>query len=212
MEEIINRAKAFAYEIHQEDISGHDWYHIKRVYKNAELIANEYSNCNKLVVLLAALLHDIADKKMSKHEQLSIRLQRFLDELSIAEEEKQMVLETISSVSFSENKEIVPLSIEAQIVQDADRLDAIGAIGIARTFTYGGSIGQPMYDPEILVRDSVTLKQYREEKSTTINHFYEKLLLIKNLLNTPKAKELALKKHERMEQFLEDFYYEWNEV
>lgn len=208
MEEIINKAKAFAYEIHQEDTSGHDWYHILRVYKNAKVIASNYKECNYLVVQLAALLHDVADKKMANHEQLAIRLQHFLDELPITLEDKHLILETIACVSFSENKDRVPTTLEAQIVQDADRLDAIGAIGIARTFTYGGSKSQPMYDPTGSVNG---LQNQLNGKNTTIAHFYEKLLLIKDLLNTPEAKQLAEKKHLVMEQFLEDFYNEWNE-
>lgn len=205
MEEIINKAKAFAYEIHQEDTSGHDSYHILRVYKNAKVIASDYKNCNQLVVQLAALLHDIADYKMANHEQLAVRLQQFLDELSITLEDKQLILETIAAVSFSENKDKFPTTLEAQIVQDADRLDAIGAIGIARTFTYGGSKGKPMYEP------TNDLPKHVTRNNSTIDHFYEKLLLIKDLLNTPKAKQLAEKKHLIMEQFLEDFYNEWNE-
>jgi len=210
MKEIIEKAKAFAYEIHQGDESGHDWYHIERVHKNAVAIAQDYPQANLLIIELSALLHDIADVKMENHEQLSKRLLEFLQQLSISSEDKEAILQAIASVSYNGGNNTTPNTLEGKIVQDADRLDAIGAIGIARTFAYGGKKGQAIYDPSIQVRNTLTEESYRNEKSTSINHFYEKLLLLKDLLHTPKAQQLAEEKQYIMEQFLKHFFNEWN--
>ncbi|MHA6697123.1 HD domain-containing protein [Chryseobacterium sp. A301] len=191
--------------------AGHDWFHIERVWKNAKLIAEDTS-CEREVVELAALLHDIADPKFHDgDETLALRIsKKFLDSIGVKETITNQVLYIIEHISFK-NRENSPKSrpIELDIVQDADRLDAIGAIGIARTFNFGGFKNNPMYDPNQKPSLNMSKEEYKKSNGTTVNHFYEKLLLLKDLMNTPKAKALAEQRHAFMEQFLDQFFNEW---
>jgi uncharacterized protein len=159
---------------------------------------------------MAALLHDIPDEKLNDSAEAGKnKLNAFLNSIALPEDAQKAIVEIIDSISFKGGSKTELKTIEAKIVQDADRLDAIGAIGIARTFAYGGKKGQPIYDPSIHVREEMSIEEYRKGKSTSIHHFYEKLLKLKDLLNTDTAKEMAEKRHQTMVDFLEQFYLEW---
>ena len=192
--------------------AGHDWFHIERVWKLSKKIA-EQEGGNLEVIELSALLHDIADPKFHNgDETLALKISKdFLEEIQVDAELIEQVLFVIKNISFknrAEAPENPPL--ELQIVQDADRLDAIGAIGIARTFNFGGFKNNLMYHPEIKPNLGMNKEEYKKSNGTTINHFYEKLLLLKDLMNTETAKKIASERHNFMLQFLDEFYKEWN--
>ena len=192
--------------------AGHDWFHIERVWKLSKKIA-EKEGGNLEVIELSALLHDIADPKFHNgDETLALKISKdFLEEIQVEGELIEQVLFVIKNISFknrAEAPENPPL--ELQIVQDADRLDAIGAIGIARTFNFGGFKNNLMYHPEIKPNLGMNKEEYKKSNGTTINHFYEKLLLLKDLMNTETAKKIASERHGFMLQFLDEFYKEWN--
>ena len=192
--------------------AGHDWFHIERVWKLSKKIA-EQEGGNLEVIELSALLHDIADPKFHNgDETLALKIsQNFLEEIHVEDELIEQVLFVIKNISFknrAEAPENPPL--ELQIVQDADRLDAIGAIGIARTFNFGGFRNNLMYHPEIKPNLGMNKEEYKKSNGTTINHFYEKLLLLNDLMNTETAKKIASERHDFMLQFLDEFYKEWN--
>jgi uncharacterized protein len=192
--------------------AGHDWFHIERVWKLSKKIA-ETEDCNQEVVELAALLHDIADPKFHNgDETLALKVSRaFLESENASEEVIEQVLFIIKNISFKNRGEVPEnLPIELKIVQDADRIDAIGAIGIGRTFNFGGFKNNPMYDPNVEPKLSMSKDEYKKSNGTTINHFYEKLLLLKDLMNTEKGKEIAGERHDFMLKFLDQFYKEWN--
>ncbi len=191
---------------------GHDWFHIERVYKNAILIAKEES-CNIEVVQLGALLHDIADSKFNNgDENIGPKVAReYLHLQNISLEIVEHVIAIIENISFKGgNFKKKFNSIELQIVQDADRLDAIGAIGIARTFNYGGFKNRLLYNPEIAPNLNMTKEEYKNSVAPTLNHFYEKLLLLKDKMNTETGKKIAQERHRFMESFLAQFYAEWD--
>jgi len=192
--------------------AGHDWYHIERVWKLSKKIAAS-EDCNQEVVELSALLHDIADPKFHNgDETIAPKIGReFLEGQQVSEEVIEKVLFIIKNISFKNRSEVpAELPIELKIVQDADRIDAIGAIGIGRTFNFGGFKNNPMYDPEIQPSLNMSKDEYKKSNGTTINHFYEKLLLLKDLMNTEKGKEIAQQRHDYMLGFLDQFYKEWN--
>lgn len=192
--------------------SGHNWFHMERVYNNALLIAKN-ETCNLEVVQLAALLHDIADSKFHNgNETIGPKLAReFLISENVSKETINHVVLIIENISFKGgNFEQKFTSKELDIVQDADRLDAIGAVGIARTFNYGGFRNREIYNPEISPNLNRSKEEYKNSTAPTINHFYEKLLLLKDKMNTETGKKLAQQRHEFMENFLEQFYKEWN--
>ncbi|OWK73607.1 phosphohydrolase [Flavobacteriaceae bacterium JJC] len=192
--------------------AGHDWFHIERVWKLSKKIA-EAENCNLEVVELSALLHDIADPKFHNgDETLALKISReFLEDQQFSEDIIAQVLFVIQNISFKNRGEVPEnLPIELKIVQDADRLDAIGAIGIARTFNFGGFKNNLMYHPDMPPKLNMSKEEYKKNEGTTINHFYEKLLLLKDLMNTEKGKELAAERHRFMLKFLEEFDKEWN--
>ncbi len=208
--EIIQKTSEYIKQEFGNDSSGHDWWHIYRVWKNAIIIC-EHEKADVFIVQLAALLHDLDDWKFNEAEdETPHRAKAWLEschvDISIAEK----VCEIIMHISFKgghvQNK---MNSLEGFIVQDADRLDAIGAIGIGRAFAYGGYKNRPMYDPELPPRIHVTFEQYKNSKSATINHFYEKLLLLKDMMNTKAAKRIAEQRHEVMLRFLDQFMNEW---
>ena len=191
--------------------SGHDWFHIERVWKLAKQIALK-ENANTFVVELGALLHDIADHKfVDDFEKESVlRTERILMPLGVDEELINEVKHIVLNCSFKGGVEANKMkTIEGKIVQDADKLDAIGAIGIARTFAFGGKFGSLLYHPDIKPIQHQTLESYQKNRTHTINHFYEKLMLLKDLMHTETAKQIALQRHQFMEQFLEQFYKEW---
>ncbi|MGM0612375.1 MAG: HD domain-containing protein [Bacteroidota bacterium] len=209
---IISKAEIFISDHHKDDTSGHDYWHIKRVEKLAIKLAKE-ENADIFLTQLAALLHDLDDyKSRGDEENLPVAnnfLSSFLEDQSVI----QKVLSIIQQTSFKGARvDDKPQSIEAMCVQDADRLDAIGAIGIARTFAYGGKMQRPIYDPGIKPVCHTSYNQYKNNKSPTINHFYEKLLLLKDKMNTPTAKKIAEERHAFMESFLEQFYREWPDL
>lgn len=190
---------------------GHDWFHIERVYKNAILIAQE-ETCDLTVVKLGALLHDIADSKFHNgDESIGPKTARaFLESENVSEETIVHVINIIENISFKGgNFEKNFHSKELEIVQDADRLDAIGAIGIARCFNYGGFKNRALYNPAIPPKLGMTKEEYKNSESPTLNHFYEKLLLLKDKMNTPTGKKIAEARHLYMENFLSQFYAEW---
>ena len=191
---------------------GHDWFHIERVYKNALLIA-EGEDCDLTVVKLGALLHDIADSKFhGGDETVGPKTARaFLESQNVSEDIILHVIAIIENISFKGgNFEKKFNSKELEIVQDADRLDAIGAIGIARTFNYGGFKNRPLYNPNIQPNMNMNKEEYKNSESPTLNHFYEKLLLLKDKMNTETGKKIAQKRHDFMVTFLSQFYAEWD--
>lgn len=192
------------------ETTGHDWYHIKRVTNlSKELLKSEAAD--EFIVMASALLHDIPDEKLVEDVDASMKdIENFLVSIDVDQSVIQEIFTIISTISFKGGYGDKLTSIEACIVQDADRLDAIGAIGIARTFQYGGAKGQAMYDPELAVRDDMSAKEYRQGNSTSVNHFYEKLLLLKDKLNTKRAKEIAEERENFMKLFLDHFFKEWN--
>ena len=193
--------------------AGHDWFHIERVYRNSRLIAKT-EQVNDLVVALGALLHDIADAKFHDgDEEIGPEIaDGFLRSLGLEEKVIIQVVDIIRNISFKNSlsgQSKATISDELKVVQDADRLDAIGAIGIARAFNYGGYKNRPFYDPEIAPKLSMTKAEYKNSKSPTINHFYEKLLLLKDRMNTNAAREIAEERHAFMLEFLDNFFREW---
>jgi uncharacterized protein len=191
---------------------GHDWFHIERVYKLAMRIAQHEADVDILVVQLAALLHDIADSKFHDgDETIGPRLAReFLITQQLPEAQMEQVIVIIENISFKGgNQAQTYFSKELAVVQDADRLDAIGAIGIARTFNFGGFKNRPLYDPAIPPDLQLSKEAYKKSTAPTLNHFYEKLLRLKDLMHTETARELAAERHQFMEQFLSRFYAEW---
>ena len=197
---------------------GHDWFHVERVYKNALKIAageEKFAGkpIDKVVISLAALLHDIADYKFHDGDETigPEKARNFLQNQQVAEEVIHHIVKIIENISFKGGNQKQKFHSEAlDIVQDADRLDAMGAIGIARTFNYGGFKNRPIYDPEILPKLDMSPSEYKSSHAPTVNHFYEKLLLLKNRMNTQTGKRLAEKRHRFMELFLEQFFKEWN--
>lgn len=210
--ELINNTIQLVKEKLEGTESGHDWFHIERVWK-LSLHIQEKEGGDKVVIELAALLHDIADPKFHNgDETIATKIvTEFLTEQKVDQKTIDKVIFIIENMSFK-NRNDAPkdLPLELKIVQDADRLDAIGAIGIARTFNFGGYKNNLMYHPDIEPKLSQSKDEYKKSNGTTINHFYEKLLLLKDLLNTKTAKEIAEHRHQFMLQFLDEFYKEWN--
>ncbi|PJE41425.1 MAG: phosphohydrolase [Flavobacterium sp.] len=208
---IIDKTILFVKTKLEQAEGGHDWFHIERVYKNALLIAQEES-CDLTVVKLGALLHDIADSKFHNgDETIGPKTARaFLEGENVDEATIVHVVNIIENISFKGgNFERTFSSKELEIVQDADRLDAIGAIGIARCFNYGGFKNRALYNPAIPPKFGMSKEEYKTNDSPTINHFYEKLLLLKDKMNTPTGKKIAEARHRFMENFLSQFYAEW---
>lgn len=209
--EVIDRVIAKLKKDFADESTGHDWFHLERVWKNAKLIASEEGG-DLFVIELAALLHDIADHKFVEDADkvAKQRIHELLNSLSVDPEIIERVTDIVLKSSFKggigENQMKV---LEGLIIQDADRLDAIGAIGVARTFAFGGKFGNLLYHPEIPPANFKSVEEYRKNRSHTINHFYEKLLLLKDKMNTPTAKKLAQERHQFMELFLNQFYAEW---
>jgi len=189
--------------------SGHDWQHTERVRKVALKIARE-EKADLFIVEMAALLHDVFDFKFFDENKAKEKIEKYLKQFKLDKRTDEHIKSIIANISFKGAKVENKIStLEGKIVQDADRLDAIGAIGIARVFSYGGHAGRDMYDPKIKPVMHATFEKYKNGKSSSINHFYEKLLLLKNSMNTKTAKKLAQKRHKIMEEYLKNFFAEW---
>ena len=210
---LIEATKAFVKKELANAEGGHDWFHIERVYNNALLISKG-EIVNLEIVALGALLHDIADSKFHNGDDTvgPKKARTFLQEYSVDSSIIEHVVAIIENISFSSNigKTDAFNSIELQVVQDADRLDALGAIGIARTFNYGGFKNRTLYDPEIKPNLNMTKAEYKASTAPTINHFYEKLLLLKDTMNTKTGKQIAKERHNYMFSFLNQFHAEVN--
>ncbi|WP_019241746.1 MULTISPECIES: HD domain-containing protein [Bacillus] len=206
---IVEETKQYVMQKSYGEGSGHDWWHIERVYHLAKLIASK-EKANLFVVEMAALLHDLDDWKFSNNNFRAT--ENYLLSVNISPRERDDIMNIIKTMSFKGGvTESRQKSMEGKIVQDADRLDAMGAIGIARAFTYGGYRNQPIYDPHIEPRNFTSVEEVKELKNHTVNHFYEKLFKLKDLMNTETAKEIANRRHRYMETFLKEFYSEWNQ-
>ncbi len=209
---IIDKAISYVKKFFEEEFSGHDYYHTLRVYNLAQYIAN-VEKCDKEIVLLSALLHDVDDYKIvGKEAEPFYNAKKFLKSENYPENKIEIICHIISQVSFKGKNKVTPDTIEGKIVQDADRLDAIGAIGIARAFTYGGNHKIPIHIPNMDYKEEMTEEEHYKNVGTTINHFYEKLLKLKDLMNTDTAKKMAIHRHEYMKTFLKEFYDEWDGI
>lgn len=210
-QQLITQTEQFVRKELENAEGGHDWWHIYRVWKLARTIAAG-ENVNMLVVELSALLHDIADSKFHGGDENvgPEKARAFLDNAGAPKDVIQHVVDIINNISFKGGHNTGAFySPELAVVQDADRLDAIGAIGIARTFNYGGFKNRAIYDPAIPPDLNMTKEQYKNSTAPTINHFYEKLLLLKDMMNTATGRRMAIERHAFMEAFLEKFYQEW---
>lgn len=209
-QEIIDKSTAFVKDYMQDKEAGHNWWHIERVYNNAMYIYAKEDKGDSLIISLAALLHDIGDDKIDPETNGQELVGGFLRDLDLDKHRIDAVLEIMAKISFRDNLgKDYTRNIELDIVQDADRLDAIGAIGIARAFAYGGSKGNEIYNPEMSSKTYKSKEEYSSSDSSTINHFYEKLLKLKDLMNTDSGKLLAKERHTYMELFLKQFHSEW---
>ena len=209
---LIIQTEAFVKSKLSGEATGHDWWHVYRVWNNAKMILKNEKTANFLIVELASLLHDISDWKFSNgDDSVGPNIAReFLSSINCPSDIIDNVCEIISTMSFKGAGVKTPMqTLEGEIVQDADRLDALGAVGIARTFAYGAYANQEIYNPEIKPKLHSSYEDYKNAKGTSINHFYEKLLLLADRMNTKTAKELAIARQKYMENFLEQFFAEW---
>lgn len=210
--EINNQALEYVKKIFENDYSGHDYFHTFRVYKMATHIAMK-ENANLEIVQLAALLHDVDDIKLfpetyvQKEHARSFLTANNVDEITI-----HTICQIISEISYAAKDSVIPQTLEGKCVQDADRLDAIGAIGIARAFAYGGNHNRLMYHPDIKPNMNMSREEYNNSLSTTINHFYEKLFKLKDLMNTSTARNIAKDREKYMQDFISEFMDEWEGI
>jgi len=211
-QQIIDETILFVKDSLKDAEGGHDWFHTHRVFSNAQLIAKR-EDVDDFVVSLSALLHDIADSKFHDGDETigPQKATEFLISQNVDSAIIEHVVQIIKNISFKGgNTKRTFSSIELDVVQDADRLDAIGAIGIARCFNYGGFKNRALYNPEILPNLNMTKKEYKKNTAPTINHFYEKLLLLKDKMNTKTGRKIAIERHLFMENYLTQFYNEWD--
>jgi len=211
-QQLVDKTIAFVKTTLADAEGGHDWFHIERVYRNTLLIGKG-EQVDQTIVALAALLHDIADSKFHDgDETVGPRVAReWLESQSVSEDVIAHVVAIVENIGYKGGKTVRTFSsLELDVVQDADRIDAIGAIGIARCFNYGGFKNRKIYDPSIQPNLHMTKEEYKKSTAPTINHFYEKLLLLKDRMNTETGKQIAAQRHQYMEEFLDQFYGEWN--
>ena len=209
---IVNDAIEFVRNTFKDDYSGHDYFHTLRVYKMAMRIA-EQENADLMIVQLAALLHDVDDIKLSPETHVNKdRAVAFLREHGISEAMIKTICDIIGEVSFKGTASTVPETIEGRCVQDADRLDAMGAIGIARAFAYGGNHNRAIHDPDIKPVVNMNENEYQKHVSTTVNHFYEKLFRLRDMMNTDTAKMIAEQRDSYMKAYISEFLDEWDGI
>ena len=209
---MIDRAMEYVRSVFETDYSGHDFFHTLRVCKMAERLAME-ENANLEIVQLAALLHDVDDRKLSPETYPTKENARcFLTANQVDASVIETVCKIINQVSYRGSESIAPDTLEGQCVQDADRLDALGAIGIARTFAFGGNKNRVMYDPAIPPVEDMDEEAYHNSQSHTVNHFYEKLFKLKDLMNTESARQIAVARESYMKDFLDQFFAEWDGI
>lgn len=208
-QEIIEEVSRFVMEAMQHHDSGHGWSHIERVVRLALHIHDSEGRGNRYIVELGALMHDVGDHKFAVHDGPA-EIVRVLSSLGVSKEIINEVVNINENISFSKGKSPDPKSIELQIVQDADRLDAMGAVGIARAFNYGGFKGNDIYDSHIKISDPPLLAGTSSHSASTVHHFYDKLLLLKDLMNTDTGRKLAAERHDYMVSYLNQFFREWN--
>lgn len=207
---IIEKTIEYVKEFFKNDFSGHDYYHSLRVYQNAVRIA-EIENADVEIVSLAALLHDVDDYKLSPETACNMNNAcAFLKKIGVSGVSADRICNIISQISFKGTDSVIPDTLEGKCVQDADRLDALGAIGIARVFAYGGANNRAIYTPEISPDVTMNGAEYRNCQSSSIHHFYEKLFLLEDLMNTETGKKIAHDRTKIMKRFVEDFLNEWN--
>jgi uncharacterized protein len=212
-QEIIDNTIEYLQQHFAQESTGHDWYHIERVWKLAKQIGEQEGDVDMFTVELGALMHDIADHKFHNGDETvgPKKAREFLMNLKVDEVVIESVVQIVEEVSFKGMGVPTPMSSkEGAVVQDADRLDAIGAIGVARTFAYGGSKGRPIYDPNIKPICHTSFAAYKTSTAPTLNHFYEKLLTLRDKMNTTTGKKEAIRRHEFMELFLQNFYQDWD--
>lgn len=213
MENMLESIYKFARDYHENDNSGHDAEHIRRVYENVCLLLPFYADVNEFVVKAAALLHDIDDRKLGSDGQ---RAKKFLEKLNISESVSEKILDTISSISFSTTGYNPHLdTLEKAILFDADKLDAIGAIGICRAVLYGAKTQRPLFDPDVFPMEEFSKEEYKKndrKENTTINHFFDKLLKLKDIMQTEAGKAEAERRHVFMVDFLKEFFSEQKEM
>ncbi|WP_420805771.1 HD domain-containing protein [Paenibacillus wynnii] len=209
---IISQTETFVKEQLGHDTTGHDWWHSDRVRNTASAIA-EIEKADAFICTMAALLHDVADEKLNPSKEAGLqKVHTWLTSHLTDQEQISHIMMIIETMSYSGGGGEPMSTVEGQIVQDADRLDAIGAIGIARVFAFSGAKDRPIYDPGLPPRDESLKEEYRNySKGTAINHFYEKLLKLKTLMNTTYGRQLAEERHEFMLTFLDQFFKEWNQ-
>ena len=203
--DILSKCEHDVRTIYEQMDASHDFQHIERVYANAEAILKTEPKADREIVLLAVYLHDVSDAKYAETKEAE---ERILNSLDLDKAKKQHIRDIIASVSFNGGNELEAKSIEAKIVRDADRLDAIGAVGIARTFAYGGAKGRKLYDDEEEARGEMSVEEYRSKSTASVTHFYEKLLLLKDLMVTKKGREMAEERHAFMVSFLQQLQKE----
>ena len=209
-QEQLKAMEQYAKRVLDSDTSGHDWSHIERVVNTTKTIAKA-EGADLFICEAAALLHDVIDDKIVQESADALKeLKKFLTSIEVTPVQIEAIVSIITRMSFKNHQEKQDLSLEGKVVQDADRLDAIGAIGIARVMCYSGSTGRTIHKPEMKPRENLTPEEYRNGESTAIMHFYEKLLKLKDLMNTKYGNELAKGRHEFLELYLEQFYAEWD--
>ncbi|WP_274649217.1 HD domain-containing protein [Paenibacillus humicola] len=209
-ERIMEAARQFARSELEHDATGHDWWHIHRVVTMAERLARA-EGADVFVCIAAAALHDVADEKLNESKEAGLRkVSGWLERQAMTDADRAHVTDIIATMSYRGGANPPMRTLEGKVVQDADRLDAIGAIAIARTFLYAGWKGDPIHDPQLPPRETMTAEEYRRGRSTAINHFHEKLLKLSALINTPSARAIAEERHAFMEQYVERFYREWS--
>ena len=208
--DIIDQTLEYVKKVFENEYSGHDYFHTLRVFKMATRIAKK-ENADVETVQLAALLHDVDDFKLSPETyEEKTNARNFLNDKQVPEETIEKICQIIGEISFVGKDSVVPQTLEGKCAQDADRLDAIGAIGIARAFAYGGNHNRVMYDPDVKPQMNMSKEEYRNHKSTTVNHFYEKLFLLADMMNTQTAKEIAKERERYMKAYIAEFMDEWD--
>lgn len=206
---LIGNTERFVRAALEHDRTGHDWWHISRVVQMADKLA-EAEGADPFICRMASLVHDVADEKLNESKESGLhKVNEWLTGQPLSVGAREHIMDIIATMSYNGGNNPPMRTLEGQVVQDADRLDAIGAIAIARTFLYAGVKGHPIYDPELAPREKLTPEQYRSSETSAVNHFYEKLLKLKDLMNTESGRRMAENRHQFMSSYLEQFHKEW---